>query len=100
MFTLQVEHAVKDFNMWRTAFDSDPLDRAASGVRSYRILRPVGQEDYVMLELDFETQEAAAFFLARLENDVWKTGVAALALPGEPTTRIVETIATETLGAS
>jgi hypothetical protein len=99
MFTLQIEHEVRDFRMWRRAFDSDPLGRVASGVRSYRISRPLDQQDYVMLELDFETQEAAASFLARLENDVWKTGVTAPSLLGEPATRIVETVAIESLDA-
>jgi hypothetical protein len=99
MITLQIEHLVRDFRMWRRAFDSDPLDRAASGVRSYRISRPLDQDDYVMLEMDFDTQEAAVDFLARLENDTWKTGATAPALVGEPTTRIIETVAIETVAA-
>ena len=73
MYSLQIEHQVRDFSMWRQAFDSDPLDRAGSGVRAFRIYRPVG-EDYVMIELDFETQEAAVMFLARLEEEVWTSG--------------------------
>ncbi|NKX55561.1 hypothetical protein [Arthrobacter mobilis] len=99
MFTLQIEHDVRDFRMWKRAFDGDPLDRAGSGVRSYRISRPIGEENHVMVELDFETQEAAVFFLARLENDVWKSGAAAQALLNEPSTRIIETLAVETLEA-
>ncbi|MEO5319180.1 hypothetical protein PV761_11420 [Arthrobacter sp. CC3] len=97
MITLQIEHQVRDFAMWRKAFDSDPLDRLASGVRSYRISRPLDQEDYVMLELDFDTQEAAVDFLARLQTDTWKTGVTAPALVGEPSTRIIETVEVQTL---
>jgi hypothetical protein len=73
MITLQIEHEVRDFATWKEAFDSDPLDRSASGVRSFRIARPLDQEDYVMLEMDFDTQEAAVDFLARLQNDTWKT---------------------------
>jgi hypothetical protein len=99
MITLQIEHLVRDFGMWRRAFDSDPLDRAASGVRSYRISRPLDQEDYVMLEMDFDTQEAAVDFLARLQNDTWKTGVTAPALVGEPSTRIIETVSIEKVAA-
>lgn len=82
--------------MWRQAFDSDPLDRAGSGVRAFRIYRPVG-DDYVIAELDFDTQEAAAMFLARLEEDVWKSGVAAPALAGTPETRIVEVVENTTV---
>jgi len=97
MFTLQIEHQVRDFGMWRQVFDRDPLNRAGSGVRSFRIYRPVGQDDYVLIELDFETQEAAVMFLARLEEEVWTTGVAAPALVGAPETRILETLSNETL---
>lgn len=99
MITLQIEHQVRDFGTWRRAFDSDPLDRAASGVLSYRISRPLDQEDYVMLEMDFDSQEAAVDFLARLQNDTWKTGVTAPVLVGEPSTRIIETVAMEKIGA-
>ncbi|MGY3380057.1 hypothetical protein [Arthrobacter sp. H-02-3] len=99
MITLQIEHQVRDFDMWRRAFDSDPLDRFASGVRSYRISRPLGQQDYVMLQMDFDTQEAAVEFLARLQNDTWKTGVTAPALVGEPSTRIIETVSIENVVA-
>lgn len=95
MITLQIEHEVRDFATWKEAFDSDPLDRSASGVRSFRISRPLDQEDYVMLEMDFDTQDAAVDFLARLQNDTWKTGVTAPTLVGEPSTRIVETIAVQ-----
>ena len=96
MYTLQIEHQVRDFSMWRRAFDSDPLDRAGSGVRAFRIYRPVG-DDYVMIELDFETQEAAVMFLARLEEEVWKSGSAAPALVGTPETRIVEIVENTTV---
>jgi hypothetical protein len=99
MITLQIEHEVRDFGMWRRAFDSDPLDRAGSGVLSYRISHPLDQEDYVMLEMDFDTQEAAVDFLARLQNDTWKTGVTAPTLVGEPSTRIIETVAIEKVAA-
>ena len=68
MITLQIEHQVRDFGMWRRAFDSDPLNRAASGVRSYRISRPLDQEDYVMLEMDFETQAAGRDPYAHLQH--------------------------------
>lgn len=41
MFTLQIEHSIKDFDTWKAAFDRDPVNRAASGVVSHRIGRPV-----------------------------------------------------------
>jgi hypothetical protein len=96
MYSLQIEHQVRDFSTWRQVFDSDPLDRAGSGVRSFRIYRPVG-DDYVMIELDFDTQEAAVMFLARLEEEVWKSDTAAPALVGTPETRIVQVVENTTV---
>ncbi len=40
MYTLQIEHGIKDFDMWKAAFDRDPLDRAGSGVQQFRVSRP------------------------------------------------------------
>ena len=31
MYTLQIEHGIKDFGMWKAAFDRDPVNRAAVG---------------------------------------------------------------------
>ena len=59
MFTLQIEHAIKDFDMWKAAFDRDPVDRAGSGVLAHRISRPVDDPHYVVVELDFDGQEQA-----------------------------------------
>jgi hypothetical protein len=93
MFTLRIEHAVRDFRMWRQAFDSDVLERGASGVRSYKISRPLNENKHVLLDLDFDTQEAAAEFLSRLQTDLWKGNLLSQALTGAPTTQIIETVA-------
>jgi len=36
MTILHVEHAISDFETWKRAFDSDPVQREQSGVRRYR----------------------------------------------------------------
>ncbi len=90
MFTLQIEHGIKDFAMWRNAYDADPLGRAASGVLAERLFRPVGDEHYVVLDLDFATSGEAAAFLGRLRAQVWSTPAASPALAEGPKTRIVE----------
>lgn len=62
MHTLQVEYPVLDFDTWKAAFDSDPGNRAQSGVRQYRVYRLVDDPEYVVVTLDFDTvAEAAAF---------------------------------------
>ncbi|MEN8581392.1 hypothetical protein B1A87_011180 [Arthrobacter sp. KBS0703] len=92
MFTLQIEHAIKDFDMWRAAFDRDPVDRAGSGVITHRISRPVDDPHYVVVELDFESQEQAEGLLAKLQENVWNSPDVAPALSGSPKTRVVEVV--------
>ncbi|PYI66102.1 hypothetical protein CVV68_15980 [Arthrobacter livingstonensis] len=90
MFTLQIEHGIKDFAMWRDAYNADPLGRAASGVVAERSFRPIGDEHYVVLDLDFATSDEAEAFLVRLRTQVWSTPDASPALAGGPQTRILE----------
>jgi len=92
MFTLQIEHAIKDFDMWKAAFDRDPVDRAGSGVLAHRISRPVDDPHYVVVELDFDGREQAEGLLAKLQEKVWNSPDAAPALSGAPKTRIVEVV--------
>ena len=90
MFTLQIEHPINDFGMWLGAYNADPLRRADSGVIAERVYRPVDDDHYVVLDLDFATAGGAAQFLARLKGQVWSTQAISPALAGGPKTRIVE----------
>ena len=90
MFTLQIEHSIKDFDMWKAAFDRDPVNRAASGVVSHRIGRPVDDSGYVVVELDFNERGQAEQLLANLKDRVWNSPAASPALNGAPQTRILE----------
>ena len=92
MFTLQIEHAIKDFDMWKAAFDRDPVDRAGSGVRAHRISRPVDDPHFVVVELDFESRDQAEALLAKLQEKVWNSPDVAPALSGAPKTRVVEVV--------
>ena len=90
MYTLQIEHAIKDFGMWKAAFDRDPVNRVASGVTAHRISRPVDDPNYVVVELDFEGRDQAEALLANLQANVWNSSTVAPALQGAPKTRILE----------
>lgn len=94
MATLQVEHAISDFEVWRQAFEADPVRRKESGVRRYRVLRPVDDPRYVKIDLDFESVAEAEAFRAAL-RELWSSGRAAPALAGRPQTRIVEEVLAE-----
>ena len=92
MHTLRIEHQIRDFNSWKTAFDSDPIGRQQSGVRRYRVLRPIDDPNYVMIDLKFDSSSEAEAFLAALRRDVWGSRRAAPALMGSPQARIVEAV--------
>ncbi len=94
MTTLQIEHAISDFDVWKKAFDADPVRREASGVRRYRVFRPLDDPRYVKIDLDFDSLSAAEAFRSALQ-DLWGSGRAAPALAGEPQTRIVEEVLSE-----
>jgi hypothetical protein len=91
MPTVQFEHAIKDFAMWKAAFDRDPIDRGSLGVRRHRVGRPLDDPNYVIGELEFETTAEAQACGAAL-RELWGSREAAPALLGAPRLRIVETV--------
>jgi hypothetical protein len=94
MPTLRIQHAVPAFDAWKQAFERDPVDRKGSGVRRYQILRPVGDPNFVMIDLDLDTLEQAEALLQKLRH-LWSGP--AQAVMRNPEAWIVETIeSTET----
>jgi hypothetical protein len=88
---VQLEHPVRDFQTWKAAFDRDPVDRKASGVRAYQIYRPSDDLNYVAVDLEFDSLgEAESFKLALQE--LWRSPQAAPALGGTPRVRIVDMV--------
>jgi hypothetical protein len=91
MPTLHIEHAIVDYELWKSAFDRFADSRRQSGVLAHRIHRPVDDPAYVVVDLDFETAEAARRFLAFLQDEVWASRDTSPALIGTPSTTILET---------
>ena len=89
MHTLRIEHPVPDFDAWRAAFDNDPVGREQGGVRSYRVLRPIDDRSYVMIDLEFDGVSDAEAFLARL-RELWARVEGRVM--ENPRARIVETV--------
>lgn len=87
---LHIQHPVTDFDTWASAFDRFAEARRKAGVRAHRVLRPVDDPAYVVIELDFDTAEAAAAFLAFLRANVWAVPANSPALVGMPETMILE----------
>jgi hypothetical protein len=91
MPSLQLEHAIKDFALWKTAFDRDPIDRRGLGVRRHRVFRPLDDPNYVIVELEFDTAAEAERCGVAL-RELWGSRAAAPALLGAPRVRIVDAV--------
>src|SRR5262245_23178022 len=96
--TVKIEHAIVDFETWKSAFERDPVGRAESGVRRYRVCRPLDDPKYVIIDLDFDGLAEARAFLEKLQL-VWSRaelspGLARSASAGgaKPQARIVDEV--------
>jgi hypothetical protein len=92
MTTLRVELEVRDYDLWRSAFEKDAGGRERSGARRYRIFRPVGDKHEVLLDLDFDSPSEAGVFLDTLREKVWPSPEKAPAKVGEPRAHILEMV--------
>ena len=87
MYMLRIEHPVPSYEGWKQAFESDPVGRKKSGVRRYQILRPIDNPNYVMIDLEFNTQSEAEALLAAMRG-VW--GRVEGSIMTDPQARIAE----------
>jgi len=65
---LRIQHSVPNFEGWKRAFDSDPVDRKASGVRAYHVCRSIADPNFVMIDLEFDTAAEAERLLEKLRR--------------------------------
>lgn len=72
MILVRVEHEVADFNGWKKAFDSDPINRQKSGVKRYSIYQPTDNPKYVIIDLQFDNLQAAELTQKALQNMMTK----------------------------
>ena len=70
MYTLCIEHPVPSYEKWKQAFDSDPVGREKMKVRRYQICRPLGDSNYVIINLEFDTASDADALLTAMRK-VW-----------------------------
>ena len=93
MPTLHIEHAISDLDTWLGAFDRFADARRQAGVRSERIQQPLDDPRFIVIDLEFDTVDAAEAFLGFLRERVWTIPENAPALEGTPRTTILEPIA-------
>ena len=94
MVILQIEHPVKSFDAWKKAFDSDPVNRKQSGVRCYRVLRPIDNPNYAIIDLEFDRVNEAEGLLAAM-REVWRDVQGTIM--ESPRVRIVEAVESKEL---
>ena len=92
MPTLHIEHAISDFDVWTAAFGRFAEVRHDAGVRDQRVRRPIDDDHYVVIDLDFDTAEEATALLEILRTRVWASPAASPALVGSANARILETV--------
>ena len=90
MTTLHIRHAITDFDTWASAFSRFAGARRDAGVRAHRVQRPVDDPAYVVIDLDFDTTDAAESFLGFLRTNVWGVPANSPGLGGTPETMILE----------
>lgn len=94
MILLHIEHTTLNFDAWKTSFDSYAELRQKSGVRRYRVSRPVDNPNFAIIDLEFDTLSEAESLLAAVQQ-VWQRAVGTLIK--DPQWRISELIDTKEL---
>jgi hypothetical protein len=70
MHIVRIEHATSDYEKWKALFDSDPIDRAGSGVGRHRVMRSVEDPNVVVVDLEFDDPDSATAILQKL-RELW-----------------------------
>ena len=91
---LRIQHSVPNFEGWKRAFDSDPMDRKGAGVRRYHVHRSLADPHLVMIDLEFDTVAEAERLLEKL-HELWAGPGGAVMQ--SPVAWIVETVDSQSL---
>jgi hypothetical protein len=92
MPTLHIQHPITDLATWTRAFTALAEVRRQAGVSTETVRHPVGDEAFVVVDLEFGTTEQAQAFLQFLETRVWAVPANSPALAGSPEARILEPV--------
>ena len=92
MATLHIEHAITDLTTWQRAFDRFAGPRHAAGVVAHRVSRPVNDDHYVVVQLDFLSVDQATAFRTFLETQVWSTPANSPGLAGSPRAVVLDPV--------
>lgn len=94
MARLHIEHAITDLSTWLGAFDSFGQARRDAGMTAQQVHQPIDDEQYIVVDLDFPSVEAANSFKDFLEQVIWQTADMSPGLAGTPRARVLEEVQT------
>lgn len=92
MNTLHIEHPISDYPTWKAAFDRFAHVRKQAGAHHERVRRPIDDEHYIVIDIDFAEAASATRFLTFLQTTVWATPANSPALVGTPDARVLEDV--------
>lgn len=87
--TVHIEHPISDLGTWFEGFHLLAGARRQAGVTAQRVFQPVDDDKYILVQLDFDTVDAAERFKSFLESVVWRSEDLAPALAGTPRARVL-----------
>jgi hypothetical protein len=87
--TLQIAHPITDLDTWLGAFGRFADARSNAGVVAQRLRQPVDDDHYIVVDLEFESVEAAGSFKKFLEDVIWQSTELSPGLAGTPMARVL-----------
>jgi hypothetical protein len=89
MAILHIEHEISELTTWLDAFNKFAPAREQAGVRHTAVYQPADDPNYIVVNLKFDSVEAASNFRTFLRDAIWKSPEASPALVGVPTARVL-----------
>jgi heme-degrading monooxygenase HmoA len=89
MAILHIEHEISDLTTWLETFKRFAPAREQAGVQEAEVFQPTDDPNYIVVNLRFESAEAASNFRKFLTDVVWASPENSPALAGTPTARVL-----------
>jgi len=70
---LHIEHEISDLTTWLEAFNRFAPAREQAGVQQTEVFQPSDDPNYIVVNLRFESVDAATNFRTFLHNVVWQS---------------------------
>ncbi len=90
MSSLHIEHPITDLSTWTSVFNGFSEIRRQAGVTAETVRHPHGDDQYVVIDLDFDTTEHAHAFLHFLQTKIWTNPANSPGLAGTPEAKVLE----------